>query len=253
MDTKNMTGSVNMTGPVRTVYIVAYPGAEILDITGPFEVFAFANLILQQHGVITKPAYQIEVLAEKPGPVTTSCGLKIIADRAYSEVTDGIDTLLIAGATDVSSILCDPVLADWVRTVAPRVRRLASVCTGAFLLAESGVLDGRRATSHWGFCRRLAQDYPSVRVEPDQIFIRDGEISTSGGVTSGIDLALALVDEDWGRKIALAVAQYLVVFVKWPGGQSQFSAYIPTEARPPSRSAGPASVDHGASYGRPGD
>ena len=224
MDTKIVTGSV------RTVYIVAYPGAEILDITGPLEVFAFANLILRQHGVIMEPAYQIEVLAEKPGPVTTSCGLKIIGDRAYSEVTDGIDTLLIAGATDVNSILCDPVLADWVRTVAPRVRRLASVCTGAFLLAESGVLDGRRATSHWGFCRRLAQDYPSVRVEPDQIFIRDGEISTSGGVTSGIDLALALVDEDWGRKIALAVAQYLVVFVKRPGGQSQFSAYIPTEA-----------------------
>ncbi|MGB8902120.1 MAG: DJ-1/PfpI family protein [Methylocella sp.] len=224
MDTKKITG------PVRTVYIVAYPGAEILDITGPFEVFAFANAILQQGGVITEPAYQIEVLAEKPGPVTTSCGLKIIADRAYSEVTDGIDTLLIAGATDVNSILCDPVLADWVRTVAPRVRRLASVCTGAFLLAESGVLDGRRATSHWGFCRRLAQDYPSVRVEPDQIFIRDGEISTSGGVTSGIDLALALVDEDWGRKIALTVAQWLVVFVKRPGGQSQFSAYIPTEA-----------------------
>jgi class 3 adenylate cyclase len=114
--------------------------------------------------------------------------------------------------------------------VAPRVRRIASVCTGAFLLAESGLLDGRRATSHWGYCGRLAQDYPSVRVEPDQIFIRDGEISTSGGVTSGIDLALAMVDEDWGRKIALTVAQYLVVFVKRPGGQSQFSAYIPTEA-----------------------
>jgi transcriptional regulator GlxA family with amidase domain len=132
---------MNMTGPVRTVYIVAYPGAEILDITGPLEVFAFTNGILQQHGVITKPAYQIALLAEKPGPVTTSCGLKIIADRAYSEVTDGIDTLLIAGATDVNSILCDPVLADWVRTVAPCVRRLASVCTGAFLLAETAAAD----------------------------------------------------------------------------------------------------------------
>ena len=138
------------------------------------------------------------MLAKKPGPIETACGLKIIADRAYSEVTDGIDTLLIAGATDVNSILCDPKLADWVRTVAPYVRRLASVCTGAFLLAEGGLLDGRRATSHWGYCRRLAHDYPSIRVEPDQIFIRDGVISTSGGITSGIDLAMAMVEEDLG-------------------------------------------------------
>jgi transcriptional regulator GlxA family with amidase domain len=194
------------------------------------EVFAFANMCLQFDGVITEPTYQIELLAEKPGLLRTSCGLRICADRAYSEVTDGIDTLLIAGAPDVNSILCDPRLRDWIRTVAPCTRRVASVCTGAFLLAEGGLLDGHRATSHWAFCKRLAQDYPSVRVEPDHIFIREGEISTSGGVTSGIDLALALVDEDWGRKVALIVAQYLVVFVKRPGGQSQFSAYIPTEA-----------------------
>ena len=224
MDTTNMTGSV------RAVCIVAFPGAEILDITGPMEVFAFANMCLQFDGVITEPAYQIALLAEKSGPLRTSCGLGIIADRAYSEVTDSIDTLLIAGAPDVNSILCDPMLTDWIRTMAPRVRRVASVCTGAFLLAESGLLDGRRATSHWGFCKRLANDYPSVRVEPDQLFIREGAISTSGGVTSGIDLALAMVEEDWGRKVALMVAQYLVVFVKRPGGQSQFSAYIATEA-----------------------
>src|ERR1700757_4527849 len=144
MDTKNMTV------PVRTVCIVAFPGAEILDITGPMEVFAFANWCVQLDGVITEPAYQIELLAEKPGLLRTSCGLRIFADRAYSEVTDGIDTLLIAGAPDVNSILCDPALRDWVRVMAPRVRRLASVCTGAFLLAEGGLLDGRRATSHWG-------------------------------------------------------------------------------------------------------
>jgi transcriptional regulator GlxA family with amidase domain len=129
MDTMNMTGSV------RTVCIVAFPGAEILDITGPMEVFSFANTCLQLDGVITEPAYQMALLAEKPGPLRTSCGLTIIADRAYSEVTDGIDTLLIAGAPDVNLILCDPVLTDWIRTMAPRVRRVASVCTGAFLLA----------------------------------------------------------------------------------------------------------------------
>ena len=246
MDTKKITGSV------RTVYFVAFPGAEILDITGPMETFAFANLMLQQHGLITEPAaYQIEVLAEKPGPLLTSCGLRIIADRAYSEVTDGIDTLFIAGAPDVNAILCDPMLADWVRTVSPCVRRLASVCTGAFLLAESGVLDGRRATSHWGFCKRLAQDYPSVRVEPDHIFIRDGEISTSGGVTSGIDLALALVDEDWGRKISPGRRTISGGLRQTARRAVPVQRVYPDGGEPPSRSTGPASMDHGASYGRP--
>src|SRR6516162_9794811 len=154
----------NIAQPVRTVCVVVFPGAEILDITGPLEVFAFANMCLQMDGVIRAPGYQITVLAEKPGPLLTSCGLRIIADRAYSEVTDGIDTLLIAGATDVNSILCNPILTKWIRTVAPSVRRVASVCTGAFLLAESGLLDGRRATSHWDYCKRLARDYPAVRV-----------------------------------------------------------------------------------------
>jgi transcriptional regulator GlxA family with amidase domain len=221
----------NMTGAVRPVSLVAFPGAEILDITGPLDVFALANLGLQRDGMITKPTYPIEVLAKKPGPIETACGLKIIADRAYSDVTEGIDTLLIAGAPDVdNSVLGDPGLMEWVRNISPRVRRVASVCTGAFLLAESGLLDARRATSHWAFCKRLAHDYPAVRVEPDQIFIRDGTISTSGGITSGIDLALALLEEDWGRQVSLLTAQYLVMFVKRPGGQSQFSAYLATEA-----------------------
>jgi transcriptional regulator GlxA family with amidase domain len=122
--------------------------------------------------------------------------------------------LLIAGAPDVNSVLGDPGLMDWIRSISPRVRRVASVCTGAFLLAESGLLDARRATSHWAYCKRLAHDYPAVRVEPDQIFIRDGTISTSGGITSGIDLALALLEEDWGRQVSLLTAQYLVMFVK---------------------------------------
>jgi transcriptional regulator GlxA family with amidase domain len=129
--------------------------------------------------------------------------------------------------------LCDPALQDWVRTMAPKVRRLASVCTGAFLLAKSGLLDGRRATSHWDYCDWLARDYPSVNVEPDRIFVRDGSISTSGGVTSGIDMVLSMVEEDWGSEVALLVARYLVVFLKRPGGQSQFSAYLTSEATRP--------------------
>ena len=216
---------------IRTVGIVVYPGVEILDVTGPMEVFAFANIGLQQSGLSMNPAaYSIEVLAEKPGPVMTSCGLQIVANSAYSDRLDDIDTLLIAGTTNIECLLCDPLLQDWVRTVAPRVRRLASVCTGAFLLAESGLLDGLRATSHWLFCNQLARDYPSITVEPDRIFVRDSFISTSGGVTSGIDLALAMVEEDWGSELALFVARFLVVFLKRPGGQSQFSAYMTSES-----------------------
>ena len=218
---------------IRPVSLVTYHGVEIIDLTGPMEVFAFANNALQRSGICSEPAYPMQVLAAKPGPVTSSCGLQIIADKAYRDVQDGIDTLLIAGTPEVSCLLCDPALQDWVRTMAPRVRRLASVCTGAFLLAESGLLDGRRATSHWDYCDWLARDYPSVNVEPDRIFVRDGSISTSGGVTSGIDMVLSMVEEDWGSEVALLVARYLVVFLKRPGGQSQFSAYLTSEATRP--------------------
>ncbi|MFI3186989.1 MAG: GlxA family transcriptional regulator [Methylococcaceae bacterium] len=218
---------------IRQVGIVVFPGVEIIDLTGPMEVFAFANVGLQRSGACTELAYPMEVLAATPGPITTSCGLQIIANKAYSDVHDSIDTLLIAGTPDVSCLLCDPALQDWVRAMVPRVKRLASVCTGAFLLAECGLLDGLSATSHWDYCDRLARDYPAVTVEPDRIFVRNGSISTSGGVTSGIDLALSMVEEDWGSELALLVARYLVVFLKRPGGQSQFSAYLTSEATRP--------------------
>ncbi|MGR8998615.1 MAG: GlxA family transcriptional regulator [Gammaproteobacteria bacterium] len=218
---------------IRPVGIVTYPGFEIIDLTGPMEVFAFANVCLQRSGVCSEPAYPMQVLAAKPGPIKSSCGLQIIAEKAYSDVQDGIDTLLIAGTPDVSCLLCDPALQAWVQAMEPRVRRLASVCTGAFLLAESGLLDGCRATSHWDYCDWLARDYPSVNVEPDRIFVRDGSISTSGGVTSGIDMALSMLEEDWGSEVALLVARYLVVFLKRPGGQSQFSAYLTSDATRP--------------------
>jgi len=222
-----------LVAKIRPVSIVTYPGVEIIDLTGPMEVFAFANNALQRSGICGELAYPMQVLAATPGPVTSSCGLQIIADKAYSDVQDGVDTLLIAGTPDVSCLLCDPALQDWIRTMAPRVRRLASVCTGAFLLAESGLLDGRRATSHWDYCDWLARDYPSVNVDPDRIFVRDGSISTSGGITSGIDMVLSMVEEDWGSELALLVARYLVVFLKRPGGQSQFSAYLTSEAARP--------------------
>jgi transcriptional regulator GlxA family with amidase domain len=152
-------------------------------------------------------------------------GLRLVADRAFERVRGGIDTLVVAGG-DVRAAASDLRLRRWLRAMTPRVRRLASVCSGAFILAEAGLLDGRRATTHWLGVPLLQQRYPRVTVEPDAIFVRDGSVYTSAGVTAGIDLALAMVEEDLGRPIALAVARRLVVFLKRPGGQSQFSSHL---------------------------
>ena len=242
MTTKHLVAN-NSARPfqVRRIGIFIYPGADILDIAGPSEVFAFANLMLLLQGVTKEPAYIIDILAEKPGVITTLMGLQIIATHGYSDMSDDIDTLIIAGGfvpagffpgVDVGnpSTFKNPVLMAWIRTMSTRVKRLASVCTGAFALAESGILNGRRATTHWDFCQRLMLDYPDVKVEPNQIFIQEGNIFTSGGITSGIDLALTMLEDDWGHDIALAVARYIVVFLKRPGGQSQFSNYLTAEA-----------------------
>ncbi|PZN81132.1 MAG: GlxA family transcriptional regulator [Candidatus Methylumidiphilus alinenensis] len=215
---------------VRPIGIVVFDGVEIIDVTGPMEVFAFANHFLQRSGITKENVYPTKLLAKKPGLVTTSCGLQINADSAYGDIKDGIDILMIPGAIDVKNILSDASLQDWMRTLSPRPNRFVSVCTGAFLLAETGFLNGRLATSHWAYCDQLAADYPSVTVEPDRIFVRDDFVSTSGGVTAGIDLALSIVEEDWGRELALNVARFLVVFLKRPGGQSQFSGYLVSEA-----------------------
>ena len=171
------------------------------------EVFSFASLGLRREGITKEAVYTFEVLAEKPGPVKTLSGLQIIADKAYGDITNGIDTLLIPGG-DVTSVLGDRLLVDWIRAMAPRVRRLASVCTGAFLLAESGLLDGRQATTDWKYCNELACNYPLITVDADRIFVQDDFIFTSAGITSGIDLALAIVEEDWGRELALFGARF---------------------------------------------
>jgi transcriptional regulator GlxA family with amidase domain len=215
---------------VRNVAIVAFDGMEIIDLTGPMEVFSFTNMGRQTSGLSTEPVYNMRVLAKQAGPVTASCGLRILADGAYSEVNGDIDTLIIPGSPDVNTILADPDLMAWLLYMSSRVRRLVSVCTGAFLLAKTGLLDDRCATTHWAFCDRLIADYPLIKVEPDRIFVHDDSISTSGGVTSGIDLALSLIEEDWGQEQALAVARYLVMFLKRPGGQSQFSGYLVSES-----------------------
>ena len=215
----------------RRIALLAFNDAEILDVTGPLDVFAMTNRVFNLKGMKDRQAYTVEVLAEEPGPVTTMSGLRIIADRAYRDVGPGIDTLLVAGGLGVDAMLDNVPALNWLRAMVPGVRRLGSICSGAFVLAKGGLLDGRRATTHWLYCQHLAKDYPAVIVEPDRIFVRDGSIYTSGGITSGIDLALAMVEEDWGRETALEVARVLVMFLKRPGGQSQFSFFLTTEAR----------------------
>lgn len=213
----------------RNIGIVVFPGVEALDITGPMEVFSFANMGLLRQGVCTENVYSIKLLADTTGPVTTMSGMQIVADNAYGTLDDEIDTLLIPGGI-VDAEMSNHRLLDWIVAMSPRVERLASVCTGAFLLAETGLLNGCQATTHWNYCQQLAKNYPQIQVKPDRIFIQDGSIFTSGGITSGIDLALAILEEDWGRDLALHVARFLVVFLKRPGGQSQFSAYLNNEA-----------------------
>ncbi len=158
----------------------------------------------------------------------------------------GLDTLLIAGGIGTKRYCAHPPLLRWIRRQAGWVRRLGSVCTGSFFLAEAGLLKGRRATTHWGWCGRMARQYPDVRLEPDTIFVRDGSIYTSAGVTAGMDLALALVEEDHGREVALQVARELVMFLRRPGGQSQFSAQLAVQLaeREPLRDLQAYILDH---------
>jgi transcriptional regulator GlxA family with amidase domain len=207
----------------RSVEVLAYPRVQLLDVTGPLQVFATANDLVVEAGG-TAP-YLLRVVAKGGQGVTASAGLEI-ATRALPRIGAALDTLIVAGGSGVEAAASDPALVDWVRRRAARARRVASVCTGAFLLAASNVLDGRRVATHWSVCAELARRFPAVRVESDPIFVRDGPVWTSAGVTAGIDLALALVEEDLGRTVALAVARYLVVFLKRPGGQAQFSAAL---------------------------
>jgi transcriptional regulator GlxA family with amidase domain len=217
------------TSMPRRVVIIAFPGVNLLDLAGPAEVFSsLAEAMGRENG---EDEYAIEV-ASTTGEqrVRTSGGVSVFADRAISEVKGAIDTLLIPGGTGVWAAAQSEANADQLRRIVSQSRRVASICTGSFLLAAAGLLDGRRATTHWRWCGRLAAQYPNVAVEPDSIFVRDGTVYTSAGVTSGMDLALALVEEDLGRAAALQIARHLVMFVRRPGGQSQFSPLLEMQA-----------------------
>ncbi len=235
-----MTGNVLARMPIfprfmpnvmtRQIEILVFPDAQVLDATGPAQVFASANEIFR--GSVKGPLYEISLLAEE-AEVTCSSGITLrCRPLADGSMASGIipDTAIVAGGRGVNIACTRPALVEWVRNSASRVRRLASVCSGAFLLAEAGLLDGRRAVTHWHRCDEFAGRYPQVGLERDPIFLRDGSIWTSAGVTAGIDLALAMVEEDHGRALALAVARELVVFLKRPGGQSQYSAPLKLQA-----------------------
>ncbi|MCS0599856.1 GlxA family transcriptional regulator [Streptomyces sp. LP11] len=202
----------------RTLLIALFDGVQSLDVTGPLEVFSGA----ERH----RPgSYRIRTGSLDGRPVRTSSGLGLTPDGALPDTAeDAPHTLVVPGGEGTRRP--DPPLVEWLRTHGPRARRLVSVCTGALLLAGAGLLDGRRATTHWAYSDRLAREHPEVRVDPDPIFVRDGDVATSAGVTAGIDLALALVEEDLGRDVALSVARHLVVFLRRPGNQAQFSAQL---------------------------
>jgi transcriptional regulator GlxA family with amidase domain len=215
----------------RTIAIVAMQDVQLLDVSGPLDVFAEANV---QSG---SAAYHLRIVAGAPGPIRSSSGVRLIPDHIIGSamMAERIDTLLVAGSPNAAVVRQDAHVVDWLRRTAPAARRYGSVCAGAFLLAEAGLLEGRRITTHWAVTEQFVERYPSVRIEADAIYVRDGSLRTAAGVTAGLDLALALVEEDLGRTVAIAVAAQLVMFFRRPGGQMQFSRK--GEAAPVGRSA----------------
>lgn len=223
----------------RRIVILAFEGVQALDVTGPSEVFSLADR------AAGGDAYAIELVAPNP-QLRTSSGLSMLSAATVDRCRGTIDTLIVAGGQGVRAAAGDERLIAWLTLAARRSRRTASVCTGAFLLARAGLLDGRRATTHWSACAALKRAFPATLVERDPIFVRDGSVYTSAGVTAGIDLALALVEEDLGAAAALEVAQSLVLFVRRPGGQAQFSRGLEGQAasRPGIRELQGWIVDH---------
>jgi len=229
----------------RRVVFVIYPGITALDLVGPHEVFTAAAEIARRTGA-DADAYAVEVVAPDAGVVRATRGPSLVAGRPLGSVRGTIDTLVVVGGEGARAAAGITDLVAGVRHLASRARRITSVCTGAYVLAAAGLLSGRRATTHWAWCDDFAGRYPDVVVDPDPIFVRDGNVWTSAGVTAGMDLALALVDEDLGRDVALMTARQLVLFVQRPGGQSQFSAQLGAQlaARQPIRELQHWIVEH---------
>ena len=216
-----------MTYPDRLIVILLFDRVDLLDVTGPPEVFT-----LLQREVPQPTGYRVVLAAATLDPVTTSAGVRVLPDICFDDLQQHrIDTLVVPGAVAVDDAgrvqaLADPAVVQWVKTLAVQSRRVASVCVGAHLLAAAGLLDGKQATTHWSTAAQLAADHPAVQVDADRIYIQQGAIWTGAGLTTCLDLALALVADDFGNPLALRVARQLVMFLKRPGGQSQFSVML---------------------------
>ena len=223
----DLNGKETLQPRTRRVAFIAPPGTEVLDLVGPLQVFARATELFGEQNSGSLPIYSIEVISiSSQTSVMTNCGLRITAHKTFREVRGEIDTLLVAGGSAIENDEISIEVVRWLRKIAGRVRRIGSVCTGAMLLGRAGLLDGRQVTTHWNWCALLARKYPRTEVDPNPIFVRDGTVYTSAGVTAGMDLALALVEEDHGSRLALQVARNLVLYLRRPGGQSQFSAAL---------------------------
>ena len=214
----------------RVVVLVGFEGIQILDVTGPLEVFSRASRLLLAEGGATIEPYRVMFVARERGPVNSSSGLQLVATSAWRDLPTP-DTLLVSGGIGTHAALKDHEFIDWLRRQAPLARRYGAVCTGAMLLARAGLLDQRRVTTHWAFTQLLAEMAPTARVENDPIFVRDGSLWTSAGVTAGMDMALAMVEQDWGRKLAIDVAHQLVMPLKRHAGASQVSSSLAAQAK----------------------
>jgi transcriptional regulator GlxA family with amidase domain len=218
----------------RLIVMLVYPGVMAMDVFGPLEAFATAN------HTAARSLYRLEIAGMTKAPVATSLGgIEITPTVALDDIAGSIDTLLVSGGFGQAEASRDQPLLAWLRTNRLRARRWGSICTGAFVLAAAGLLDGKRATTHWVMAKELARRYPQIAVDADRIYVRDGNVYTSAGVTTGIDLALGLIEEDHGRTLSLRVARALVAYLKRPGGQSQFSNHLLAQfaASPPVRQA----------------
>jgi len=214
----------------RKVVILGFPGVQALDLVGPFDVFTSASQL--RNG-----AYKVVLASAGGQPVSTGTGLAFQA-TTLPDPTEPVDTVVLPGGAGVDDARANADVMAWIRGVAPTARRIVSVCTGAFLAAQSGLLDGRRATTHWAFARRMQEEFPAVEVDPEPIFVRSSEkVWTAAGVSAGIDLALSLVEDDLGTEVAQTVARWMVIYLRRPGGQTQFAApvWMPRARRAPIR------------------
>lgn len=217
--------------PLRTIVFLAAPNSQILDVAGPFQIFVrAAELFVQEYPARKAPYNVVLASTTRSRSVATNCGLMLTGSETFRTLRGPIDTLLVAGGSGLETASCDEELLRWLQKAAQRVRRIGSVCTGAFLLAAAGLLDGKRAATHWKWAAELGSKFRHITVDPDPIYIRDGNTYTTAGVTAGMDLALALVEEDLGAPMALKVAREMVLYFRRTGGQSQFSTALSLQA-----------------------